>query len=680
MKQFYALLFIGIITPNNCYSFNNIYPQPNYSNYTVDEITSVFNSTSTISKRHKIVNFIGWQKSPYIYLDLDIENTEIGRVCISSLKREAGEISWPLEIILFENNNTTISIIEKFRFNDNYNDLFSGNATSQACSDNIILNPKLKIGIITSGRYTFIGKISIERISDIDDINAANTPVETFAAVNLNDFFNNYRKKILISLETYFDENELPKKAKQPITQENKNVIIWHKDLDKPFRRNTVEQESSQSFVVYIPEGQSLEASFGLKKPESSFIECITPVINNGATIESVSEYEYVSATGLGQIAEKLKPLKYNIHLNNESKEIVVKIKANKEDDIVLNFNDCTTNNTIKHFKFQPRYLSFDSDLDFPVLLWPYQNTWPIEASYNVFEDLKAHHSQIIALQGVYVPRLDNSQLNTSSFDRLNTILPKDFDVIFFTFLQHKLWRLHNPGFESENPEWQLNQQNWANKLIAITKENNRNFYLAIVDEPKTDNDFDIARKYYDFFKDRPDNLNIFTTISSGISIPSIVKASLFSDIIALEVSLASEIFINAAKLTGRDVWLYSSRNVGRKSDPLTEYRYLAWIVYINNLSGLGVWNYSNFSTTTGNSLSDYDITGSNFNLVYIEKNNIYPSKRYESLRRGIEDVIIARTMEKFIDKNELINAFKATMLKNESGDYLRTRLASLAK
>ena len=114
-----------------------------------------------------------------------------------------------------------------------------------------------------------------------------------------------------------------------------------------------------------------------------------------------------------------------------------------------------------------------------------------------------------------------------------------------------------------------------------------------MVDEPRNKQHFDILSTYYDLFKAKPDNLKILTTLSSGMSASSIIKTALMSDILVLEQSLVNNMYLNIAKLTGKDIWLYSSRQVGRNKDPLTNYRYLPWKVYVYGLKGIGLWNYS---------------------------------------------------------------------------------------
>ena len=74
----------------------------------------------------------------------------------------------------------------------------------------------------------------------------------------------------------------------------------------------------------------------------------------------------------------------------------------------------------------------------------------------------------------------------------------------------------------------------------------------------------------------------------------------------------------------------------------------------------------------------DYDISGSHFGVVYIEGGKVFSSKRWEAFKRGIEDIMIAKSLESKVDRNKVIEVFLDAMNNKKDAYYLRNALYQL--
>lgn len=679
MKKIKTITFILLALPAVSFSFTlqNITPFPNYSNYNAKDITNIVRGVKKIN--HKVGHFIGWKNTAFFYFDLVPMRALDGQICISSLKREASKIGWPLEILIIEDKPSSFSIVSKIIFSELYENLIQGKETKQACSGTVHISKYTKVAVMASSKYTFLGKVVVKEISSIE-LPAINRSFQKSYNQSINSFLVDYRRKLNTRFEDYFDQQSYLQSKEIAEGRQDQGIIIWTKPLDEIFRRNSSPDNIVEQTKIYQADGLVAEVSFGIKNKKKNEKSCVYPVISpENSQLAYVKNYHYEGGTGKGKIAERLSFVDGKINIGSKAKEIIVGINRDAKEKIAISFFNCKNNKLIKKFDFQVIKLPIQRNYQIPVLVWPYQNSWPFSASSQVFENLSSHYSQIAALQGHYVPRSSSQGFDALKFNQFDKTLPEEFDLYLFLHLKNKRWRLTEAGFKTENSQWLAHQQNWANKFNRLVANSKRTIYLALVDEPHNDQQFTVASTYYDLFKDRPDNLKIFTTLSSGMSVASILKVSSMTDVLVLEQSLVSTMYLKTAKLTGKEIWLYSSREVGRNRDPLVDYRYLPWKVYINGLQGIGIWNYSSNNMRAKKSWPiDYDISGSHYGVVYINEENVFSSKRWEAFKRGMEDIMIAKNIESKVGKSRVVEVFLYTMKNGKNADYLRNALHQL--
>jgi len=677
MRNLSLIYLLFVCTNAFSFSLSGFSPKPNYSHYDNAKILRVFQGHSKLKGRKTSVSsFIGWEKVPFLYFNINIDNPVFAKICVTSLKRNKGEIGWPLEVLVINNTNNNLNLLSKIKFAKTYEDLLQGNAVKKSCSNKIYLSKTITLAVLSSARYTFLGEVSILKNSNFSNKSiSAGFEKRLIVGKTLNLFLSEYRRQLNKNLEAHFDDIINADSVKTlNNSEEGKGGYIWPKSLDESFRRNTVASKLPISSLVFKTAGNPIEFSFGMRAHLGGKYNCFYPSIDkNEGSISYVKKYDYVGVTGQGLIAEKLIDIGDKIFLSGNSIEVIIGIDSGSSSKLTINFHDCYDKHFVKKFDYKIKNLPIETDNNLPVLVWPYQNTWPSQLAGQVFSNLRSHYSMIASLSHDYVPRFINGDLDTIKFNIFNRKLPPKFDIYLFPFLQRNLAKFESTNAITVAPEWWVNQKRWAERLDVFVRSINRQVYLGLVDEPKSETDFRISHFYYDFFKERPNNLKIITTLSSGMSVKNIIKASSYTDILVLEQSLINSIYLKIAKFTGKEIWMYSSRHVGRNRDPLTDYRYLPWKAYLYDFKGIGIWNYSsNRMGVLNTEPSDYDITGSHYGLIYFDNDKVYSSKRWEAFKRGMEDIMIAKGLERFIDKEEIIKIIDMAINNRISGEELR--------
>ncbi len=115
-------------------------------------------------------------------------------------------------------------------------------------------------------------------------------------------------------------------------------------------------------------------------------------------------------------------------------------------------------------------------------------------------------------------------------------------------------------------------------------------------------------------------------------------------------------------KSTGKTVWTYECEGGAKHQSPLAYYRGLAWLAWHHGLTGFGFWNYC-VGPEPWYEQGEYT-------MVY-QGDGVVPSKRWESVRDGIEDYGMLTELKKAADTAAAANRLP------ESVKAARTLLAS---
>jgi len=100
--------------------------------------------------------------------------------------------------------------------------------------------------------------------------------------------------------------------------------------------------------------------------------------------------------------------------------------------------------------------------------------------------------------------------------------------------------------------------------------------------------------------------------------------------------SKASIDYFDQQYAAGKELWLYSCTGPVRLFDPQQYYRGQAWRVFSMNGKGMGYWAFGDIGSAPS-TWQDYQINQS-FSPAFIDKNTVYNSIHWDSVREGVED------------------------------------------
>lgn len=113
----------------------------------------------------------------------------------------------------------------------------------------------------------------------------------------------------------------------------------------------------------------------------------------------------------------------------------------------------------------------------------------------------------------------------------------------------------------------------------------------------------------------------------------------------------------------GRDLWLYSAVGPVRLFNPQHYYRGQAWRVFSIGGKGMGFWSFNDLGGAE-TAWNDYQ-TSISYSPAFLDKNTVYNSVHWESVREGVEDFELLSMLQDAINssKNMALKAKAQTIL-----------------
>ena len=375
------------------------------------------------------------------------------------------------------------------------------------------------------------------------------------------------------------------------------------------------------SFKVSNPDAgiSSLELFNVPFVPSSNFIRVPDPLVslNSGISIDpGVSEMFLFKITGIKNgIAKSI------ISIQSGNASTNVNISTSVLNVSAYNNMDCLNANVWAY-------------LSYPMLR---------DRQAEAANDLELHHINSIVVPPAFIPVPGN--LDFSKLISYLTHLKYAKNIFLFTNYAATGYRNVNKKVQYLSEEWKKDFTIWYNEMLGALKSAgiSSDIYLYPYDEV-AGKDIQDFKSLATWTKTAVSQIKFYATLSRKEALDNILP---LIDIAQVSDSpdLLSELPVHNC-----EVWVYSGRSPARSLSPYSFYRLMAWKAFVNDVTGIGFWDYADEGKNKVLNLISDPLTdpASSYSAIYDGPGkDIISSRRWEAFRLGIEDYSILKLYAK---------------------------------
>jgi hypothetical protein len=665
------------IAINKSYTLSTL---PNYQPYTQTSIESSL-TDGLYSTKNYWTNpaTLGWNRVP-VTITIDLNQVQpVSEITLSTVQFKKIGISFPQNIYIF------LSI-------DNHAFSYAGDAVGMESSVDGFKLQKISLNNINSyARYVSITIIPDGKLLFCDEIevlkgNAGNA-VETgiiikerlSEAVDSLRYLQFHQKNLELKIHTLGElfpgevRKDIPATTealhKKNLSENNLKEI--EEELGRQFalklsgKFNTpyiIEKYSPWDSLseIHVPKGDRKSLKYDFLIPEhgvqyGAFVitnilqtpQQISFFIQNNDRLSSVEAFAvpYVPTANNASVPDPFFPLKETISLTSgKSRLFIFKVTANDEGKSVasVSIHSKTKKNLLQINTNIVQALKQSRDDSLNTINWAYLNRPMLkDRKAAAASDLQQHHINTIVVPPAFIPRVGDTDFSELVNYLSNFRYAKN--ILLFTSYTNAGIQHSNKAVSFMSPEWKNDFIGWYQQMLAALQADgiSAQIYFYPYDE--------VHGKYIQEFK------NLLTWAKQAV--PGFHSYATLSteeaiDAIAPYVNVAqiSFRFLQKRPKSNAQIWLYGGSRPARSSSPYAFYRLLAWRAFVNDITGIGFWTY-----TEGDSKEELNLLSQAFirsafsySVIYNGPDQeIISSRRWEAFRLGIEDYSILKAYAK---------------------------------
>lgn len=356
-----------------------------------------------------------------------------------------------------------------------------------------------------------------------------------------------------------------------------------------------------------------------------------------------IFEATFLVASDSDKVPDALIPLNKNTIIESGNSELFIfKITGTKGGRINSTIN-IRAAKRITHAKISGIVLDLFSSNQHKLnaINWAYLH-YPmlVNRKSEAITDLEQHHINTIVIPPVVIPRVGNNYQPFVNY--IESFRHIKYILLFTNYSDIKNYRQFGVWM---SPEFKSNFITWYHKLMNILLTlgfTNSQIYLYPYDEVHGE---DIAKfkEFARWLKTIVPEIKIYATLANKSAIDNIMPLTDIAQII-------SNMEFSPTLLHNHEIWIYSTESSARLLSPYLYYRILAWKAFLNNISGIGFWNYADEGM--GKQLNPPSASWVNpsnsYSVIYDGPGKqIFSSRRWEAFRLGIEDYSILQAYSK---------------------------------
>lgn len=669
------------IAINKSYALSTL---PNYQPYSQTSVgSSLTDGIYTINNYWTNPTTLGWTGRE-VTITIDLEHVQaVGAVAFNTVQYRKVGISFPQNIYVF------LSI-------DNHTFSYAGEATGVAgSSDGFKLQKFILNNINTYARYVSITGIPNGRFLFCDEIevlkgNTGNI-VETGIVIKehlsqavdslryLQFQRENLEAKIRKFRENAHDRLEMDQKEisgskqileKKPLSDSELKKVAdelhrqFASKLNGKFNTDYVLEKYNpwdSLSEMHEPKGNFACLDYDFLIPEygvqyGAFIitntlpspQQFSFFIQTNDVLSSLEAFivPYVPTGDHALVPDPLVSVKGTISLpSGQSRLFIFKITAKREGKSTasISIRSKTKRSSLKIKTAIVKALKERPDDSLNTINWAYLNSPMLKDRKSAAAtDLHLHHINTIVVPPVFVPRVGDADF--SKLINYLAYFKYAKNVLLFTSYTNAGNQHSNKRVSFMSPEWKNDFAEWYRQMLAALKVGgiSARVYFYPYDE--------VHGKYVQEFK------NLLTWAKSAV--PGFRSYATLSvkeamDVIGplVDVAQISLSFLKAPPETDTDVWIYGGSRPARSMSPYVFYRLLAWNAFVNGITGVGFWAY-----TEGNSKEELNLhskafirSSDSYSVIYdgSPDQEIISSRRWEAFRLGVEDYSILKAYAK---------------------------------
>ncbi len=623
----------------------------------------------------------GWQNFSKITIDIDLEKQQpVGEVTFNTARRMQAGVSFPANIYVFLSK-------------DNQHFIYAGDAA--ASTDNqpgdyevkkFVLNKINQLAryvliiVIPKGVYVFCDEIEVIKGTNNSNLqsklilkDSLNNTVDSLKTIEFN---RNHLLKVINRLQNKapdkFEKNLAGINGKLNDVTISKNKLKEIKSQVEQTHASMLRNNYKMAFLLekynpwdtlneihepkentdrlnyqfLIPDNGVQYGAFVLTNTQVSAQKFVVNTSNSNSnnSIE-IFKATYVAAADFAKIPDALIPLKNNTIIEPGISELFLfKITGEKSGIINSTITIRSTNKTA-YVNISGKVLNFfavNNKDKLNAISWAYLSCPMLQGrETEAAKDLQQHHINTIDVPPAFIPKMDNNYqpfLNyLAYFKNIKNIL------LLVNYSDKENYKQFGSWM---SPEFKNNFIKWYYKLMEVLQESefsSSQIYLYPYDEVNGD-DMDEFKKFASWAKKAIPGIKIYATLTNKDAINNILP---LVDIAQIPSNLNLLPILPAHHC---EIWIYATESSSRSLSPYLYYRLMAWNAFVNDITGIGFWDYADEGRDKQlNLISDSWINSSNsYSVIYNGPGKeIISSRRWEAFRLGIEDYSILKLYSK---------------------------------
>lgn len=368
----------------------------------------------------------------------------------------------------------------------------------------------------------------------------------------------------------------------------------------------------------------------------------------------------YVPSKDFKQIIDPIVPLNNKLILNpGVAQMIIFKIYGNNV-GVRKNFYSIKIGSSLKKLNITYNTLSIpklDNKNQINTINWAYLNSNILRDSKSqAAQDLKTHKINTIVIPQQYIPKLNNADF--TQFKEYLTYFKYAKNIMLFSNYSLEANKSATKDMPFLSVKWKESFKLWYLKMVSAVKEqgfSEKQIYFYPYDEVKG-NDIAVFQELIKWLKTEIPTVQIYATINNEEAKNQILP---LVDIAQVSEKIFSS--VNFSKNTGK-IWIYKGAAPSRSLSPYKYYRLFSWEAFIDQVQGIGFWNYADVGRSKNkNLIIDEFIDNSNdYSVIYNGPNNsIFSSRRWEAFSLGVEDHQVLSLYEKKFGRKKAVDIAK---------------------
>ncbi len=678
-----SVIISGCINAQN-FALNKSYTLSAFPNYTLSapssDKSSLTDGIYTFGYFWARTTTLGWQNYSKITINIDLEKQlPVGEVTFNTARRLQADVSFPANIYVFLSN-------------DNQHFIYAGDAAvngenqpgdykvTKFYLNNINQSARyVSLIVIPKGVFVFCDEIEVIKGTNKSSLQSKLILKDSLSNAIDSLKTSEFNRKHLLEIINRL-KNNLPGKndglteINEKLNDANisKNKLIEIKSQVEQTHASTLRKNYKTSFVVekyspwdtlteiHDPKENKAVLNYQLLIPQKgvqygAFVLTNSQAYSqkfvfNTSSLDSNNSIEifkaaYVAAANFKKIPDALIPLTNNNTIRPGTSELFLfKLTGEKSGTINSSITIRSANETA-YLKISGRVLnllSINNTDKLNAIGWAYLSSPMLKGRENeASKDLQQHRINTVDIPPAFIPKMDNNYrpfLNyLAYFKSIDNILLLTNYADKENYKQFGAWM---------TPEFKNNFIVWYNRLIRVLRENGLSdlqIYLYPYDEVHGD-DIDDFKQFATWVKKAIPSVKIYATLANKDAINNILP---LVDVAQIPSDLK---LLTLLPQHHCEIWMYSVESSSRSLSPYLYYRLMAWKALINDITGIGFWDYADEGKDKQlNLISDSWINPSNsYSVVYDGPGKeIISSRRWEAFQLGLEDYSIMKIYAK---------------------------------